>query len=189
AYGINVEFADSGLKKIAELAASERTGARGLMTICERILRDFKFELPSTNVKQFTVDEALVNDPKAALLRLVEEQKQKDKLTGRDQATGFAEEFSKEHNLKITFTESAIQRLMRESESSGKSVSELCREKFKDYQFGLKLIVQNTGQDSFVIDENAVENPDKVLSDLVVESYRKPGDSQQANGVDPKKEQ
>ncbi|MGC8830709.1 MAG: AAA family ATPase [Verrucomicrobiia bacterium] len=189
AYGINVEFADSGLKKIAELAASERTGARGLMTICERILRDFKFELPSTNVKQFTVDEALVNDPKAALLRLIEEQKQKDKLTGRDQATGFAEEFSKEHNLKITFTESAIQRLMRESESSGKSVSELCREKFKDYQFGLKLIVQNTGQDSFVIDENAVENPDKVLSDLVVESYRKPGDSQQANGVDPKKEQ
>lgn len=179
AYGINVEFADSGLKKIAEMAASEKTGARGLMTICERILRDFKFELPSTNVKQFTVDDNLVENPKVILQRLIEEQKQKDKFTGKDQAIRFAEEFLKEHNLKITFTDQAIQRLMSEADASGKSVAELCRSKFKDYQFGLKLIVQNTSQNCFVIDENAVENPDKVLSDLVVESYRKRRDSEQ----------
>jgi hypothetical protein len=36
----------------------------------------------------------------------------------------------------------------------------------------LKLIAQNTGQTRFVIDTNAVETPDKILSDWVVASYR-----------------
>jgi hypothetical protein len=51
-------------------------------------------------------------------------------------------------------------------------VRDLCHARFKDYQFGLKLIAQNTGQQEFVIDEDAVEAPDKVLSDWVVKSYR-----------------
>jgi len=49
----------------------------------------------------------------------------------------------------------------------------LCATKFKDFQFGLKLIAQNTGQQEFTIDADAVEKPDKVLSDWVVASYRK----------------
>jgi hypothetical protein len=34
------------------------------------------------------------------------------------------------------------------------------------------LIAQNNGQQEFVIDADAVESPDKVLSDWVVKSYR-----------------
>ena len=49
---------------------------------------------------------------------------------------------------------------------------DLCADRFKDYQFGLKLVVQNTGRDEFEIDLDAVEAPDKVLSDWVVASYR-----------------
>ena len=48
AYGIKCEFADDGLRWLAELAANEQTGARGLMTICERVFRDFKFQLPGS---------------------------------------------------------------------------------------------------------------------------------------------
>src|SRR5947207_4421300 len=47
AYNIDVLFSDDGLKRIAEKASDEKTGARGLMTICERVFRDIKFELPS----------------------------------------------------------------------------------------------------------------------------------------------
>jgi len=36
----------------------------------------------------------------------------------------------------------------------------------------LKLISQNSGQQEFSIDRDAVETPDKVLSDWVVASYR-----------------
>ena len=71
AYGIVCEFKDDGLRRLAELAGSENTGARGLMTICERVFRDFKFKLPSSRVKRFVVTAQLVKQPSAELKRLL----------------------------------------------------------------------------------------------------------------------
>lgn len=71
AYGIRVEFRDEGLRVLAALAAHEGTGARGLMTVCERVFRDFKFRLPSSRVKGFAVTESLVRDPASTLKRLL----------------------------------------------------------------------------------------------------------------------
>lgn len=70
AYGIHCEFTDDGLRQLAGLAAGEQTGARGLMTICERVFRDFKFKLPGSRVKRFTVTAKLVREP-AKELRLL----------------------------------------------------------------------------------------------------------------------
>jgi endopeptidase Clp ATP-binding regulatory subunit ClpX len=71
AYGIACEFKDDGLRQLADLAATENTGARGLMTICERVFRDFKFKLPSSRVKKFSVTARLVNAPAVELRRLL----------------------------------------------------------------------------------------------------------------------
>ena len=71
AYGIECEFKDDGLRQLANLAAMENTGARGLMTVCERVFRDFKFKLPSSRVKQFSVTARLVGAPAAELRRLL----------------------------------------------------------------------------------------------------------------------
>ncbi len=71
AYGIEVSFRADGLRQIAEQAAAENTGARGLMTVCERVLRDFKFELPSTRIRQLVVDASVVSHPGEALARLL----------------------------------------------------------------------------------------------------------------------
>lgn len=71
AYGIRCEFRDDGLRRLAELAAAEATGARGLMTVCERVFRDFKFKLPSSRVKKFTVTARLVDAPALELKRLL----------------------------------------------------------------------------------------------------------------------
>src|SRR2546429_2888519 len=49
----------------------------------------------------------------------------------------------------------------------------LCANRFKDFQFGLKLIAQNSGQREFQIDADAVKAPDKVLSEWVVKRDRK----------------
>lgn len=46
-YGIDLSFKEDALREIAALAYQEKTGARSLMTIIEKILRDFKFEMPS----------------------------------------------------------------------------------------------------------------------------------------------
>jgi ATP-dependent Clp protease ATP-binding subunit ClpX len=52
-------------------ASEENTGARGLMTVCERVFRDLKFKLPTSKVKRFAVTAKLVDDPAGELKRLL----------------------------------------------------------------------------------------------------------------------
>jgi len=71
AYGIEVRFTDAGLKSLARMADRENTGARGLMTVCERVFRELKFALPSSRVRGFEVTPELVADPRGALRGLL----------------------------------------------------------------------------------------------------------------------
>jgi endopeptidase Clp ATP-binding regulatory subunit ClpX len=73
AYGIEVSFTDAGLRSLARLAGQENTGARGLMTVCERVFRDLKFALPSSKVRKFQVTPELVADPRASLRQLLKD--------------------------------------------------------------------------------------------------------------------
>jgi len=172
AYGIEVLFRDDGLRRIAELASSETTGARGLMTICERIFRDFKFELPSTKVRRFVVTAELVDNPAADLQKLLAEHEKEERVVARQLVHDFARRFGEDHKLGLTFTEAAADRLVSLALEEKIPVRELCATRFKDFQFGLKLVSKNTGQDSFTIDTDAVDAPDKILSEWVVKSYR-----------------
>lgn len=54
--GIQLQFDDEAIDYIVEKAMEYKLGARGLRSICEAIMNDAMFELPSTkDVKQFTV--------------------------------------------------------------------------------------------------------------------------------------
>ena len=172
AYGIEAEFQDEALRRIAELATKENTGARGLMTVCERILRDFKYELPSTNIRRLVVDAALIDNPRAALERLLDQEREMMAHSARKFVDEFAEDFSKTHGLKLKFTDSASNKLVKQALAENVSIRAFCENRFKDYQFGLKLISQNTQQTEFLLDVEAIEDPDKTLSDWVVASYR-----------------
>jgi ATP-dependent Clp protease ATP-binding subunit ClpX len=178
AYGIEALFQEDGLRKIAEMAADEQTGARGLMTICERVFRPLKFELPSTAVKRFVVTRALVEDPQQALAKLKAEHKSEEDSVGRRLVEDFAGRFEREHGFRLRFTEAATAKLVAEALAAGQPVRDLCAARFKDYQFGLRLIAQNKGQREFAVDVDAVDAPDRVLSEWVVASYREePGPS------------
>lgn len=172
AYGIDVLFKDDGLRQIAELAIHEQTGARGLMTVCERILRDFKYELPSTAIKRFEVTKELVDNPAKALAELLAQNEQQERALARELVHEFGRRFQQDHKLALTFTEAAAEQIVVLAEKQGCPVRDWCAEHFKDYQFGLKLVSQNTGQTEFTIDLPGVEAPDRVLSDWVVASYR-----------------
>jgi len=52
-YGINILFEDEVLKYLASIAASEKTGARGLVNAVENALIPYERILPSLNVKKF----------------------------------------------------------------------------------------------------------------------------------------
>jgi ATP-dependent Clp protease ATP-binding subunit ClpX len=173
AYGIEVLFADEGLRRIAERAGDEQTGARGLMTVCERVFRDIKFELPSTKVRRFVVTRDLVDDPAAELRKILADPEREERIVTRQLVDEYARRFQEAHGMHLRFTEAAADLLVKEALEKGQPVRDLCATRFKDYQFGLKLIAQNSGQQEFVIDTDAVRTPDKVLSDWVVASYRK----------------
>jgi ATP-dependent Clp protease ATP-binding subunit ClpX len=70
AYGIDIRFEEEALEKIAEMAAAERTGARGLVSAIEKVLIPFEKRLPSTTVKRFVVTSAVVANPEAELKAL-----------------------------------------------------------------------------------------------------------------------
>lgn len=172
-YDIDIDFDDAALDEIAKRAAAEKTGARGLMTVLEQVLRDFKFELPSTPIESLSVTEKVIAEPKAALSDLLDQhensQWQEDKIL----IDAFAAEFSATHGVKISFSTAAIKALSRESEEAGEALEDLCKDKFKDYQYGLKLVAKNTGRDAFEIDDRAVRDPDGTLSEKVLKSYNR----------------
>jgi len=58
--GIKLSFDEEGLDYIVDKALEFKLGARGLRSICELILNDAMFELPSTNRKKLNVDKAYI---------------------------------------------------------------------------------------------------------------------------------
>lgn len=55
--GIALSFHDSALEYIVNIAVEYKLGARGLRSICETIMVDAMFEMPSNGKKKFTIDE------------------------------------------------------------------------------------------------------------------------------------
>lgn len=53
--GVKIHFEDEVLDYIVDKAVEFKLGARGLRSICEAIVTDAMFELPSAGVKEFTV--------------------------------------------------------------------------------------------------------------------------------------
>src|ERR1700726_2165475 len=73
AYGIEISFDDEALRLIAAAAAEEKTGARGLLTVFEKLFRDYKYYLAGSGLSQLRVTAELVREPKRVLDRLMAE--------------------------------------------------------------------------------------------------------------------
>ena len=61
--GIDLVFEPAALRRIAELATEQNTGARGLRSILEGILRPQMFSLPGSGTAELRITEELVEDP------------------------------------------------------------------------------------------------------------------------------
>jgi hypothetical protein len=83
----------------------------------------------------------------------------------------FAEEFAREHGLKLVFDDDARAALATAALARDQTIRALCQQKFRDFQHGLKIIARNTKQETFTITKAAAENPDAELSKWVVESF------------------
>ena len=171
AYGIEISFEDEALRLIAEEAAKEKTGARGLLTVWEKLFRDYKYHLAGSGLTQLRVSTELVREPKKVLDRLMAEGSKQEEASMTQQARIFSDQFKAEHGLEISFDEGAMQLLVERAQADRMTMPELCAHLFKDYHFGLSLVQKNTGHGSFVLPREAIEAPDKFLSELVVRSH------------------
>ena len=71
AYGIDLQFEEEALHRIAENAFEERTGARGLVSAVEKVLLKFEHILPSRAIHHLVVTRGMVDDPPRELEKVL----------------------------------------------------------------------------------------------------------------------
>ena len=171
AYGITVLFSDKGLRRIAEKAIEQKTGARALMTVCEKVLRNYKFELPSTGVNEFVVTAAVVDDPDAELKCIIKDADYNRNMVMHEQVRRYEARFYADHQLQIQFDAEATALICERAIAEEKAIEQICDQLLESYQHGLNLIKQNTGKSTFTFPKGVVENPDQVLEEWIRASY------------------
>ncbi|MDA1044154.1 MAG: AAA family ATPase, partial [Verrucomicrobia bacterium] len=172
-YGIDLNIAEDAIHAIAVQGHLEKTGARGLMTVLERIFRDFKYELPSTPIRTLEVSAATVNDTANELKRVLRQKETARRELLMNELTRYIEIFKEEHGVKLSFTKDAAEALLDICVEKGKSVRAVCDERFRDFEYGLKLIMRNTGRTTFAVTRKLVEDPSEELSKRIAKSFEK----------------
>ena len=171
-YDIKFQMNKDAIQEVARLAHGEKTGARGLMTVLERLFRDFKFELPSTAIKEFEVDKATVEDPSTNLTRLLEQNSHLQEDVHKAELREYAKDFMHAHGFTLIFEKAAIDRILELVAEQDKTPRTICSERFRDLEHGLTIIARNTDKKTFTITKALVDNPDKEISKWVVKSFR-----------------
>ncbi|MEJ2717846.1 MAG: AAA family ATPase, partial [Deltaproteobacteria bacterium] len=73
-YGIDIRFQDEALKAVAAKANNEKTGARALISVIEKVLVGFERVLPSIDVPRFVVTAEMVETPRESLKEIIEDE-------------------------------------------------------------------------------------------------------------------
>ena len=168
AYGIHARFDESAIKMIADLAEKENTGARALMTVCENLLRDFKFELPGTSVSELKINSDLIENREKVLAEYREIGKKVDIQKIQKEIDLFCRDFQQKHGIEISFTKDAIDTLAELSHSQGRSVLQVCNSYLKNIHFGMKLAKKK----KFILPSEVFKSPEQYISAQIVESYK-----------------
>jgi ATP-dependent Clp protease ATP-binding subunit ClpX len=145
AYDIELKFTDGAMRILARRAADEKTGARGLLNVFEKVLMPFEKVMPSLHYRELEVNEELVADP---------ETKMKELLLS-DNIKGFQADFLAANGIYLEFTSDALEHIVTKAKEKNVSIKRVCEDLFHDYDSAIKL----TRLKQFTINEEAVEDP------------------------------
>ena len=164
-YGVEMSTERAALQQVASLAADEGTGARGLVTILERTLRDHKYELPSSSVTAFTVDNATVVDPQAALTALLATQTTEHELElGLRDVKRYEARLRRElEPLQVWMTDEATDELILQSRREHTSAYALASRAFEALPDAVRAVHAATGQTQFPISLSLAREPEKEI--------------------------
>jgi len=169
-YDIEVAFSDGALRVLAANAIEEKTGARGLVTVLEETLRNFKFYLPGGKVQRFVITAELVRDPREYLKKLLEDPDYGAEALAEAQVREFETDFHREYGHRITFDDGATELAVKMSKDQQISIARLLTETLSDYSYGLNIIRKKTGQEAFVITTEMLERPVEALEEWIKET-------------------
>ena len=172
AYAIEVLFTDAGLRRIAALAHKEGTGARGLASVLERTLREFKFVLPGGTVRRFALTERTVDDPLADLAAVIHGDRETERAVHTELLRRYEREFLDRHGLAIHFAPDAAAAIADKAIELGAETAEVASAVLVGYEHGLQLIHAHTGVTAFEIPRAALERPAETLSEWIKEACR-----------------
>ena len=169
-YGIQMDVSPEAMKALAYKASLERTGARALMTACEQVLRHYKFELPSTDLEQFTLSEAMVQNPRLELQNLLQSitNTKPKEYPVMDE---FEKDFFTQHDVNISLSQDFRKELSEQCGEDDKVIKARLKEVFEGYEHGLLLLRNAMGTKLFQIDAAILANPKSYLENLVLNHY------------------
>ncbi len=165
AYGIEIEFENKALHKLAELSCQERTGARGLVSTIEKILLIYEKKLPSTEIKKVKITEATIENPGEELKKLLSLE---PGLIATETIKRYQKDFYNQYGIRIGFTDEALKLLIANASKVKNGGYSLCKSLLGDYGLGLKLINRKT----FRVTKEVLSNPKEYLNKLIKSSYR-----------------
>ncbi len=172
AYGIDIYFKDGAMRALAALAEQEETGARGLMTVCERVFRDFKYQLPDHEITELVADRKLVEDPKASLKELLATPDLHHEAILQFQLKRFEAEFYKRYGVEISFTPEAVALISERVRGPNADVLQYCRDLFREYEHGMKLLARGQASKPLSVGPQVIEDPAGSLEKWIRETYK-----------------
>ncbi len=159
AYEIDILFSECGLKQIARLAFQEKTGARALMTICEKTLRNFKFELPSSEIKEFVVTEKVVNHPIKELQKMLSAPQYCQSEVIFQRMTNFFNDYFSDCALTFVIRQSAIEALIQKSKEQSIDPGDCFKQLTSPHEPGLALLKKNTKKKKLEVNAQFIYDP------------------------------
>lgn len=171
-YDIDIRFTDDALRKIAMLASQEKTGARGLMTIFEQKLRDFKYELPGTKLKKIVITAEVLDHQLIEIDRLLHEKEYAKLSFGEYVINEYARECSERFGIEINFDDQAKKEIIQISQTKQLGVKAICDQLLVDLEYALNLLKGKNISIPLVITKPMLKDPDKELEKWVEKAIK-----------------
>jgi ATP-dependent Clp protease ATP-binding subunit ClpX len=171
AYGVEIRFTDDGLHRLAEKAYLEQTGARSLVSVCERTFREFKYHLPHSSVRKLEVTAELVDHP-AEILEEIQKVSSEQQVEALELAIErIAKQWSERNGIEIHLQAESARLLAQKAIDSGRKIDEIFDETFRNYEHGLNLIRKTRGITLFEITPDVIEDPAVTLDNWIRAYY------------------
>ncbi|MCZ6794636.1 MAG: AAA family ATPase [Planctomycetota bacterium] len=158
-YGIDVAFEDSALQEIAERAHAEKTGARGLMTVLESCLRDFKFHLPGTSVGSFAVTKELVQHTEKTLRSMLERPEVAAGAYTSAAVREFEVAFEKTLGVRLALNDEAVVMAVGLAAQNGQSLRRFLQSTFRPHADFLRKILEKSKRHELPVTPKILQRP------------------------------